>query len=237
MAYKDPQKLSQQIDPGKIPTYGISEAAHYLGIPIATLRSWVVGRYYKTDDGKKSFKPIIELSDKIHKRLSFINLVEAHVLNALRRQHNVFLPKIRSALNFLKRKLKSNHPLADQQFESDGLDIFIQEYGRLINISQEGQFAMRAVLQVYLQRIRRGPTGSPAKLYLFTRGYRADEPRAVVVDPEIAFGRPALAGKGIAISVSVERYKAGETMKELTEDYGSSQEEIEEAFRCALKAA
>ena len=30
----------------EMPAYGINEAAHYLGIPKATLRSWVLGRPY-----------------------------------------------------------------------------------------------------------------------------------------------------------------------------------------------
>ena len=35
-------------DPRELPTYGIVEAAHYLLIPRATLRSWVVGYTYQT---------------------------------------------------------------------------------------------------------------------------------------------------------------------------------------------
>ena len=34
-----------------MPAYGIAEAAHYLRIPTATLRSWVHGRYYPTVAG------------------------------------------------------------------------------------------------------------------------------------------------------------------------------------------
>lgn len=33
------------LDPREIPSYGTAEAAEYLGIPLATLRSWVGGRY------------------------------------------------------------------------------------------------------------------------------------------------------------------------------------------------
>jgi hypothetical protein len=35
-------------DPRDIPTYRVSEAARYLRIPIGTVRSWVAGRRYRT---------------------------------------------------------------------------------------------------------------------------------------------------------------------------------------------
>jgi hypothetical protein len=68
----------------ELPAYSIAEAAHYLRIPIATLRSWVRGRHYPTEAGEKFFKPVIDLPDPNLASLSFVNLVEAHVLDAIR---------------------------------------------------------------------------------------------------------------------------------------------------------
>src|SRR2546426_12555661 len=96
--------FSKMHDPRESPVYSISEAAHYLRVPQATLRSWVVGRYYPTVHGKKFFKPIIDLADKVHHLLSFMDLVEAHVLDAIRREHGVSLSKVRIALNYLKKR-------------------------------------------------------------------------------------------------------------------------------------
>ena len=78
-------KLEKRRDLHSLPAYGIKEAAHYLSIPNATLRSWVLGRHYPTGTGKRFFWPIIELPDKDQRLLSFVNLVEAHVLDAIRR--------------------------------------------------------------------------------------------------------------------------------------------------------
>lgn len=224
-------------DPREIPAYGVVEAAQYLGIPIATLRSWVAGRPYPTAAGAKFFAPLIEAADKKHHRLSFINLVEAHVLNAIRREHKILLPKIRKAIDYLRKDFRTRHPLADQQFETDGLDLFTQKYGRLINISREGQLAMREMLQAFLKRIKRDPKGVPIKLYLFTRRGEVGEPMAVVVDPTLSFGRPVLEGTGIPTAILAERYKAGDSIDELAEDYGRPRQEIEEAIRYELKAA
>jgi uncharacterized protein (DUF433 family) len=43
-----------------------------------------------------------------------------------------------------------------------------------------------------------------------------------------------LAGTGIPTAIVAERYKAGESIDELAEDYGRSRKEIEEAIRCEL---
>ena len=91
------RRVSAEIrpDPREIPAYGIPEVAHYIGMPVATLRSWVIGRPYPVDDGERFFQPVTEIADKKNRRLSFINLVEAHVLNAIRKEHEIRLPKIR----------------------------------------------------------------------------------------------------------------------------------------------
>ena len=89
-------------------------------------------------------------------------------------------------------------------------------------------------LQAHLRRIERDSAGIPVKLYPFTRKRDPQEPKAVVIDPQVSFGRPVLAGTGIATSVIAERYKAGESMEELADDYGLKRLEIEEAIRCEL---
>jgi uncharacterized protein (DUF433 family) len=171
--------------------------------------------------------------------LSFYNLIEAHVLSALRREHNVALWKIRKALDYVGSHFPARHQLADHRFETDGVDLFLERYGRLINLSQEGQLAMRGIIKAYLRRIERDRKGLPIRLYPFTRKgmepAHADEPRAVVIDPLVSFGRPVLRGTGIPIVAIAERYKAGESIAELADDYERAPGEIEEAIRSELQ--
>lgn len=222
-------------DPRELPAYRLPEAAHYLRIPLATLRSWVVGRYYPTTTERRFFRPIINPPDRNRLFLSFINLVEAHVLDAIRREQEIPLEKVRRALDYLRRQFPSRHPLADQRFETDGLDLFIQKYGKLINISADGQLAMRTLLEAHLRRIERDETGLAVRLFPFTRKRQLDEPKVVVIDPYVSFGRPVLVGTGIATAVIAERYKAGESVDQLAEDYDRARLEIEEAIRCELE--
>lgn len=221
------------------PSYTLAEAARYLRIPISTLRSWVVGRSYPTRGGARRFTPLIKapVVTTGPKSLSFMNLVEIHVLDAIRRQHNISLPKVRTALDFLRAKFPSTHPLADQSFVTDGANLFVEKYGDLINITESGQLAIRELIAEHLRRIERDSHGVPVKLYPFTRTRQGDEPRVVVIDPEVAYGQPVLASTGIPTAVIADRLKAGESVVDLASDYGRSQEEIIDAIRCELPSA
>lgn len=222
-------------DVRELPAYGIQEAAHYLRIPGATLRSWVLGRYYPTETGKRLFKPLIALPHPDRSQLSFMNLVEAHVLDAIRRDHSISLWRVRTAIDYLGKHFPSRHPLAEQKFETDGINLFVERYGQLINVSMEGQLAIRKLLEAHLRRIERDPAGMPVRLYPFTRKRHPEEPKAIVISPYISFGRPVLAGTGIATAVVAERYKAGESIEELAKDYERDRLQIEEAIRCELE--
>ena len=221
-------------DPRDLPAYSITEAARYLRMPEATLRSWVVGRPYPTTGGQRFFRPVIHLPEDGRPVLSFVNMVEAHVLEAIRHHENIALHKVRTAVAFLERHYHSRHPLAEHQFETDGLDLFIQRAGLLINLSQAGQLAMREIIAAYLRRVERDAKGLPIRLYPFTRKREPEEPRAVVIDPFVSFGRPVLAGTGIVTAVLAERFKAGESVEELAKDYGRTALDIQEALRCEL---
>lgn len=222
----------------EVPAYAIAEAARYLGMPTATLRSWVIGRMYPVAGGTRLFRPVIAIADKERKRLSFINLVEAHVLNAIRRTHHIALPKVRSALDYLRRQLGSPRPLIDRQFTTDNVNLFIDYYGRLMNITEPGQYAMREVLSEHLKLIRRDPQGIPKRLFLFpARAERRDREPPIMIDPRISFGRPVLVGTGISTTALTQRFEAGESMDELAEDYGRPRAQIEEAIRFERHAA
>jgi uncharacterized protein (DUF433 family) len=215
----------------------MSDAAHYLRMPEETLRSWVAGRWYPVAGKKKRSRPLIRLDDPQKQYLSFINLVEAHVLVAMRRRHGVKLPKVRKALDYVERRFDIERPLIDQAFQTNGLDLFIDHYGQLINASREGQQAMKDLISVYLKRIERDAKGLPVQLYPFTRDTQSDaapkaDPRVVVMNPSISFGRPVIAGTGIPVSSIYERYKAGDSVANLAQDFNLETGAIEEAIRC-----
>lgn len=230
------QNKLKDYDPRLLPSYSPPEAAHYLRIPVTTLRAWAFGQKYKTSSGAGTFKPVIIIPDKNIRLLSFINLVEIHILDAIRREHKIPLPKVRKALIFLENHFSIKNPLANLKFETDGIDLFIEKSG-LINITKDGQMGIRSLLEAHLKRIERDTKGIPVKLYPFTRKRELDEPKSVVIDPFVSFGRPILYGTGIATSIIAERFKAGEDPDEIADDYGRKRSDIMEAIRCELEAA
>jgi uncharacterized protein (DUF433 family) len=220
-----------------LPAYSVPEAAQYLHMAAETLRTWVTGRWYPAAGQRKRFRPLIQLDDPQGKFLSFINLVEAHVLAAIRRRHGIKLPNVRSALEYVQRHHHIERPLIDQSFQTDGLDLFVEHYGKLINASREGQEAMKEIIGVYLKRIDRDANGLPIRFYPFTRDNESDaapklDPKVVVMNPAISFGRPVIAGTGIPVSAIYERYKAGDSIAELAQNYNLDTSAIEEAIRC-----
>ena len=123
-----------------LPAYGVAEAAHYLRMPPSTLRVWMMG----ARGFDPVFRPPVGTDDS---PLSFVNLVEAHVLDAVGRKHRISLQKVRRALRYLEESLGSAHPLVEYQLVTDGIDIFVEQFGYLANASRAGQLAIRKLLE------------------------------------------------------------------------------------------
>lgn len=210
------------LSPIDAPAYTPAVVAHHLCLPITTVRYWALGR--------DPYKPVIALADERAHLLSFRNLVEIHVLSAVRRRHAVTLPAVRKAVEYLRRAFSSMHPLSDEQMKTDGKHLFVEKFGQLINASEEGQLAMEELLEAHLKRVERDDSGLPVRLFPFTR-LRPEGPQSVVIDPRVQFGRPCITGTGVPTAVVVERFKAGEALKSLADDYRREVSDIEEAIR------
>ena len=218
---------SAKVDVRYLPSYSVPEAALYLRLPRSTLRAWI-GR-------QTNFEPLIIPAQEKPLALSFINLVEAYVLASIRRKHRLSMNKIRKGLDFISRKYPSHNPLARKDFETDGLSLFLKEAGLVYDISRgSGQRIFEDIVKKYMQRIERDLSGLPVKFYPFSESGEPGKPKSILIDPKISFGRPILSSISIPVEIIVERYRAGESMKELAGDYECAQKKIEEAIRCQL---
>ncbi|HEU0300686.1 MAG TPA: DUF433 domain-containing protein [Longimicrobium sp.] len=216
-------------DPRTLPAYGLAEAARYLHIPPATLRSWLVGRTYPRQDGVGSFEPLIKPTGKGVLRLSFVNLVEAHVLRALRTQHGIPISHVRQALDYAERELGIQRLLLSAELLTSAGELFLEQYGQLINLSRSGQLAIKKVLEAHLRRVERDDRALPIRLYPFLSTGEEDGRRPVVIDPCVSFGRPMLAGAGVTTAAIAQRIDAGESVADLALDYGITPGQVEEA--------
>ncbi|MEO7330408.1 MAG: hypothetical protein ABI193_17665, partial [Minicystis sp.] len=166
--------------PEDVPAYPLGEVAALLGISPSTLRTWVRGRSFPTRHGGVKRSPaIIKLPVSKDLVLSFTNVVEAHVLSGLRKKYELKLDAIRAAVRYVDQRLGVQHPLAVEQFKTDGVSLFIERFGHIINATKEGQVEMKHLLAAYLERIEY----DHGKAIRFFPLMRDAAPRVVVVDP------------------------------------------------------
>lgn len=105
----------------------------------------------------------------------------------------------------LQSQFDQPHPLVSHRFLTDGINLFIEGCGHLLNVSQNGQLALQAALDLHLDRIEWSDRGLALRLYPFTRTLEEQSPKILAFEPRIAFGRLALPEIGVATEVVVDR--------------------------------
>jgi len=212
-----------------VPAYTLAEAARYVRLPAATLRSWVLGRQYPTTEGRSDFPPLIRPASLKPPWLSFSNLIEAHVLRSLRTEHGVSVKELRGALFYAEKSLGIDRLLLRPELRAEAGRVFLDRYGELIELTASGQLAMRRLFDEHLLRVEWDSSRFPMRLYPFVSTSAPSAGHPIVIDPRIAFGRPVVLRRGISTSTIAERIDAGETVNEIAADYELEQSEIEEA--------
>jgi uncharacterized protein (DUF433 family) len=212
-----------------VPAYTLAEAARYLRLPAATLRSWALGRQYETTGGLAEFSPLIRLASRKPPLCSFSNLIEAHVLRSLRTDHGVAVKALRKAIDYAEKKLGIHRLLLRRELCTNAGSVFLDRYGQLIELSASGQLAMRRIFDEHLKRVEWDSSQFPVRLYPFISASAPTEERPIVIDPRIAFGRPILQRRGISTATIAERLDAGETVEAIANDYDLGVREIEQA--------
>ena len=214
------------------PAYPLSEAARYLRLPSATLRAWTFGRPYPTAQGPGHFRAIIRPASTRPPLLSFWNLIEAHVLRALRTDHGFSVKALRQAVDYAERELGVERLLLRHELCFDAGQLFLDRYGELINLSASGQLAIRQLLQAHLKRVTWDDGQFPIRLHPFLSTTGVDDAPAtmpIAIDPGISFGRPVVISRGIATAAIAARIDAGESVDALAADYDLGTAEIEQA--------
>jgi uncharacterized protein (DUF433 family) len=220
-------KMAILHDSAELPMYGLSEAALYLRVPIKTLEYWAMGR------GKTP--PLVQAAGRHPRALSFMNLLDCHMLAAMRTLYDLRLPKIRKAVAYLSSHSNFRHPLIEEPLYTNRIDVLIKDLDKLVNISRGGQFVIPEIVGVHLARIERDPKGL-FKFFPFVRERSAGEPKFIVINPAIGFGKPVIAGTGISTAVIASRFNARESVPALAEEYGLEPQQVEEAIRWETRA-
>jgi uncharacterized protein (DUF433 family) len=205
------------------PLYSSTEVARYARVNSGLVRTW------SRTSGRNAI--IMPAAKNNVAPLSFINLVEFHVLNALRRTHRVPMKQIRKAIEYGKQTYNVKHPLAELDLETDGSEVFVRELGFSVNASRGGQIALPQILSEYLHRIERDPQHIPIRFYPLTR---EASPKVIVINPAVVYGSPVIQGTRITTVMVFERYRGGESLSDIASDYELDIALVEEALRCEM---
>jgi uncharacterized protein (DUF433 family) len=210
------------------PIYNMVEAAHYVRVPYQTLRYWTRGRL--------SAEPLITLASTDPPRFSFMNLMECHMLSGLRRDYNLRMLKLRPMLKNLAKLHPSQHPLLDRPLETNRISLFVRGRGKeLVDLNNPDQAVIKEVLEINMERIERSSTGSLV-FFPFVEKRSRLEPKIIMINPAISFGRPVISGTGIPTAVIASRFHARESISSLAQEYGRTEKEVEEAIRWESRA-
>ena len=211
-----------------LPAYPLAEAARYLGSNPSTLRAWFHGRKYRVQGREKWARAVLSSVQLKGEPISFLDLIEAHVLIAIRRGYGIPLKRFRAAMDFLQESGGDLHFLAHRDFFHDRRDLFVKWEDKLVSLSERGQLVDKGIISEGLKQIIYGDDGFASRFFP-----RHDEQRqeCIVLDPTINFGRPCLVRSGVGAAAIAERFRAGEKIADLAQDYAVTRDEVEEAIR------
>lgn len=219
--------MSQPSEIKLLPAYSIAAAARFVDSNPSTLRAWFRGRDY-TVGGQTRHSSAILSASTYGKAISFIDLVEAHVLTLVRREYHIPMKNVKAAAETL-RKLKGNLTfLAHKDFFFDRKHLFLEIGDKLVSLSERGQHVDRQIISEGLKQLNYGTDGFASQFYPAFRGVQQKD---VFLDPEINFGRPCLAALGVSVNAMADRFFAGEAIENLAEDYGATKQQVETALR------
>ena len=225
--------------PYDIPLYRLREAARFVGLPPSTLQKWVHGREYTARGSLRFSHQIIVPADPETGRLSFANLLEAHILQATRRQE-ISLEDVRYAIKTIHDDDPAErHPLLTGRFYRHGKRLFVESLHEKIAASRphEGQrplgdFLDKVVekigrdLDFYLDRIDRDAHEHPYQLFPVNR----NENKVVAVNFEIAGGQPVVSGTGIQIEFLRDLQRSGMSIPDIASQYRLKSHVVAEAI-------
>lgn len=89
---------------------------------------------------------------------------------------------------------------------------------------------MREVFDRHLARIEWDSSDIPIRLFPFVSASSPTDDRPIIIDPQIAFGRPVILSKGVSTSAIVERIDADESVEEVAADYDLDAREVTQAL-------
>lgn len=217
------------------PLYTVAQVARLVGMPASTLTTWAKGYEKRFPDRATVAKgPVITAvkpSFAGGPSVPFIGLVEAMVVQAFRRT-DLSLQRIRRALAVLADQGQLEHALASRRLYTDGADV-LYDYAtgvgdgqlRLLTVVSSGQRVFHEVIDAYLQRIH-----FDDDLWATEAIVPVTERKILRIRPEVSSGDPLFVSGGAPLSAVVSRFRAGEPVESIADDYEVPLQDVREAL-------
>ena len=219
------QPLSDKL----VPTYKLAQVARIVGCNTATLRAWVRGRSYVSGGQKHRADPMFATTSGPRGLLTFIDLVEAHMLHLIRKGYGIPMKNFRKAMGYLREIDGDLHFLAHKDFVHDKRHLYLRGDQRLVSLSERGQHVDMTIISEGLRQLIYGGDGYADRFYPMIGGKFQN---AVMLTPKVGYGQPAITRLGVNTEAISSRFHSGEHLADLAVDYGATPEELEEALRC-----
>ena len=206
-----------------LPAYSLSNAARYSGISPQVASNW----YYRA----LPQVGYVALPNKERRvPLNYLQLIELAVVSVFR-QLRVPLRNIAETRQYCAQVFASEYPFAEYQFKTDGFHLLMDVADAVPSLTTDdlivadahGQLAWNSMMEDKLLEF------DYDKHYeIALRWFVAGRKSKVLIDPRVAFGAPMV--RGIPTWILRGRWKAGETVADIEEDFNLEESEIRDAL-------
>jgi uncharacterized protein (DUF433 family) len=217
------------------PLYTVAGAARLVGMPPSTLANWAKGYEHRFPNRATVAKgPVITAvgaPSGAGPSIPFVGLVEAMVVQAFRRT-DLSLQRIRRALAVLASQGELHNALASRKLYTDGAEV-LYDYAegvgdgqlRLLTVVRSGQRVFHDIVDAYLQRIHfdHDPWATEIIVPVTRR-------EILRIRPDVASGDPLFMHGGAPLSAVTSRFRSGEPVESIADDYEVPVDDIREAL-------
>jgi uncharacterized protein (DUF433 family) len=189
--------------------YTFPEAARLVGLRTQRVREWFRGRPARQPVFQPDYEPVAGDT-----AISFHDLVDVFVAGQLR-EHGVPLQTLRKVYAKLQAAFNVRHAFCRKELLTDGKEVFytgLDSAGReeIVEVLSRQRVFPR-IIKPFLKRI------DYAQATNLARRWRIAD--AVVIDPEICFGKPIVESAGIATAILAAAYETNDRDAGLVADW------------------
>lgn len=197
--------------------YTLQEAEHLTGAASREVSRWLFGYTHANGVSKPLWETQLANFEDSEKVIGFRDLLELRIVKAFT-ERAVPIRVIRAAIQNARAMFKSTHPFTTHRFLTDGKGIFHEA----LNEDSEPQLTDLVKRQMVFEHMIRPELYAGIEFNAdgeAKRWYPMKKSSAIVLDPEISFGKPILSDYGVRTNVIAMTYATEQNKKTVAAIY------------------